>query len=210
VWSYCLLSLCVLSLCVWNYCMLSLCVLSLCVWNYCMLSLCVFCYGGRGRRRRNPGYRIKNKNPTQRCGEKHTEIITVNNCTFHVSNDFFGVTILKTTICDLWGLQLWLATCPLWNADVRCRLIHCLSIVSRFWHILKQKFPVCSRLWRPNSSNSLQISDRFYDPPFLIPGKWKAIQTKKIAGEGPWNAWKQGIQQYTAGGFQQENIPTPG
>ena len=30
------------------------------------------CGGGRrrGRRRRSPGYRIKNKNPTQRCGEK--------------------------------------------------------------------------------------------------------------------------------------------
>jgi len=30
----------------------------------------VLCYGGGGRRRRSPGYRIKNKNPTQRCGEK--------------------------------------------------------------------------------------------------------------------------------------------
>ena len=28
------------------------------------------CAGGGGRRRRHPGYRIKNKNPTQRCGEK--------------------------------------------------------------------------------------------------------------------------------------------
>jgi len=29
------------------------------------------CGGGRRRRRRrSPGYRIKNKNPTQRCGEK--------------------------------------------------------------------------------------------------------------------------------------------
>ena len=75
VWNYCMWSLCVwnycmLSLCVWSYCLLSLCVLSLCVWNYCMLSLCVLCYGGGGRRRRSPGYRIKNKNPTQRCGEK--------------------------------------------------------------------------------------------------------------------------------------------
>jgi len=26
--------------------------------------------GGGGRRRRSPGYRIKNKNPTQSCGEK--------------------------------------------------------------------------------------------------------------------------------------------
>ena len=79
VWNYCMWSLCVwnycmLSLCVWSYCLLSLCVLSLCVWNYCMLSLCVLCYGGGGRRRRSPGYRIKNKNPTQRCGEKNTGI----------------------------------------------------------------------------------------------------------------------------------------
>ena len=27
-------------------------------------------YEGGGGRRRSPGYRIKNKNPTQRCGEK--------------------------------------------------------------------------------------------------------------------------------------------
>ena len=47
------------------------CVKFVCVCeNYCMLSLCVLCYGGGGRRRRSPGYRIKNKNPTQRCGEK--------------------------------------------------------------------------------------------------------------------------------------------
>ena len=45
--------------CVWSYCMLSLCV-----WNCCCM-----CEGGGGRRR-SPGYRIKNKNPTQRCGEK--------------------------------------------------------------------------------------------------------------------------------------------
>ena len=68
--------MCMLSLCVWNYCMLSLCVWSYCMWDYCMLSLCVWncccmCEGGGGRRRRrSPGYRIKNKNPTQRCGEK--------------------------------------------------------------------------------------------------------------------------------------------
>ena len=30
----------------------------------------VVCEGGGGRRRRSPGYRIKNKNPTQSCGEK--------------------------------------------------------------------------------------------------------------------------------------------
>jgi len=36
----------------------------------------VLCYGGGGRRRRSPGYRIKNKNPTQRCGEQkpHTSM----------------------------------------------------------------------------------------------------------------------------------------
>ena len=52
-----------------------MCVLSLCV---CVKFVCVkFCMckeaggggGGRRRRRRSPGYRIKNKNPTQRCGE---------------------------------------------------------------------------------------------------------------------------------------------
>jgi len=37
------------------------------------------CAGGGGRRRRrrrrrrHPGYRIKNKNPTQRCGEKELD-----------------------------------------------------------------------------------------------------------------------------------------
>ena len=41
----------------------------------CMLNLCVWSYGmwvsaGGGGRRRSPGYRIKNKNPTQSCGEK--------------------------------------------------------------------------------------------------------------------------------------------
>ena len=31
--------------------------------------------GGRRRRARSPGYRIKNKNPTQRCGELLLKII---------------------------------------------------------------------------------------------------------------------------------------
>ena len=36
----------------------------------CMLSVCGGGGRRRSRRRRHPGYRIKNKNPTQRCGEK--------------------------------------------------------------------------------------------------------------------------------------------
>ena len=38
----------------------------------CVVIVCGRWYvggGGRRRRRRSPGYRIKNKNPTQRCGE---------------------------------------------------------------------------------------------------------------------------------------------
>ena len=93
VWHYCMLSFCV-----WSYCMsemlcdkivcvsvcevivcercyvTKLCVCE-CVWSYCMWSVtklrvwvCVKRGGGR-RRRRSPGYRIKNKNPTQSCGE---------------------------------------------------------------------------------------------------------------------------------------------
>ena len=60
-----------LSECVRIYCMLNLCLrkYGMCVWNYCMLNLCVWSSGmcvsaGGGGRRRNPGYRIKNKNPT--------------------------------------------------------------------------------------------------------------------------------------------------
>ena len=40
----------------------------------CVVIVCERCVVGGGgrrrRRRRSPGYRIKNKNPTQRCGEK--------------------------------------------------------------------------------------------------------------------------------------------
>ena len=46
------------------------CVVVCCIVCYCMYVVC--CDGGGGRRRRrrrSPGYRIKNKNPTQRCGE---------------------------------------------------------------------------------------------------------------------------------------------
>ena len=38
----------------------------------------VVCEGGGGRtrrRRRSPGYRIKNKNPTQSCGEKTNYVL---------------------------------------------------------------------------------------------------------------------------------------
>ena len=36
----------------------------------CEVMVCDMCGGGGGRRE-DPGYRIKNKNPTQSCGEKH-------------------------------------------------------------------------------------------------------------------------------------------
>ena len=89
VWSYCMWEMlrdkvvCVCE-CVWSYCMWSvtkLCVcVKFCMWSYCMwemlcdkvVSVCVCERGGGRRRRRSPGYRIKNKNPTQSCGEKHT------------------------------------------------------------------------------------------------------------------------------------------
>ena len=94
VWHYCMLSFGV-----WSYCMsemlcdkivcVSVCevivcercyVTKLCVW-VCVKLLYVKCdkvvcvwvcvkRGGGRRRRRSPGYRIKNKNPTQSCGEK--------------------------------------------------------------------------------------------------------------------------------------------
>ena len=38
--------------------------------KFCMVSVREAAGGGGGTRRRHPGYRIKNKNPTQRCGEK--------------------------------------------------------------------------------------------------------------------------------------------
>ena len=50
------------------------CVDKVCVDKVCVDKVCVdkvLLEGGRRRRRRSPGYRIKNKNPTQRCGEKH-------------------------------------------------------------------------------------------------------------------------------------------
>ena len=66
-----LLCVCMLLLCV-CMCVVVVCVyvllLLLCV--YVLLLLCVCGREGGRRRRRSPGYRIKNKNPTQRCGEK--------------------------------------------------------------------------------------------------------------------------------------------
>ena len=72
VWSYvCVCYVCYVKfVCVWSYCL----------WSLCMWSLCVVCVeegGRRRRRRRSPGYRIKNKNPTQRCGEKPMEKIEI-------------------------------------------------------------------------------------------------------------------------------------
>jgi len=64
-----------------KFCVSKLCESKLCVSKLCDDKLCVNscgqCIGlGRegtrddGRRRRRTGYRTKNKNPTQRCGEK--------------------------------------------------------------------------------------------------------------------------------------------
>ena len=59
--------------CVWTKCVDKVCVDKVCVDKVCVDKVCVdkvLLEGGRRRRRRSPGYRIKNKNPTQRCGEK--------------------------------------------------------------------------------------------------------------------------------------------
>ena len=64
--------------CVWTKCVLTMCGDKVCGDKVCGDKVCVDkcvvtkCGGGRRRRRRrrSPGYRIKNKNPTQRCGEK--------------------------------------------------------------------------------------------------------------------------------------------
>ena len=63
---------CVVTKCVWTKCVLTMCGDKVCGDKVCV-DKCVVtkCGGGRRRRRRrSPGYRIKNKNPTRRCGEK--------------------------------------------------------------------------------------------------------------------------------------------
>ena len=58
-------------LCVSKLCVSKLCVSKLCVSKLCVSKLCV--EGGRTGGRadeRTAGYRTKNKNPTQRCGEQ--------------------------------------------------------------------------------------------------------------------------------------------
>ena len=67
------LSLCVCEvMCVCYVCYVKfVCVKLLSVKFVYVKFVCSVCVeeGGRRRRRRSPGYRIKNKNPTQRCGE---------------------------------------------------------------------------------------------------------------------------------------------
>ena len=68
---------CVVTKCVWTKCVLTMCGDKVCGDKVCV-DKCVVtkCGGGRRRRRRrrSPGYRIKNKNPTQRCGEIDAKI----------------------------------------------------------------------------------------------------------------------------------------
>ena len=52
--------------CVWQSCVWQRCVWQRCVWQSCVWQRCVGGGGGGG----GAGYRIKNKNPTQRCGKK--------------------------------------------------------------------------------------------------------------------------------------------
>ena len=69
---------CVFIKCVWTKCVDKVCVDKVCVDKVCVDKVFVDKVveeGGRRRRRRSPGYRIKNKNPTQRCGE---QVSTVN------------------------------------------------------------------------------------------------------------------------------------
>ena len=53
--------------------MSKLCVNKVCEDKVCVSKLCVEGGGGRRRRKEAAGYRTKNKNPTQRCGEKPTD-----------------------------------------------------------------------------------------------------------------------------------------
>ena len=55
-------------LCVDKLCESKLCVDKLCESKLCVSKLCVG--GGREEEKEAAGYRTKNKNPTQRCGEQ--------------------------------------------------------------------------------------------------------------------------------------------
>ena len=65
----CLSKLCVSKPCVDKLCVSKLCVCVSCVWVSCVWTSYVWARDDAGRRR-TAGYRTKNKNPTQRCGEK--------------------------------------------------------------------------------------------------------------------------------------------
>ena len=66
--------LCVSKLCDDKLCVCKLCEDKLCVDKLCVRKLCVWTSCGREGREAEEeaaaGYRTKNKNPTQRCGEK--------------------------------------------------------------------------------------------------------------------------------------------
>ena len=73
VWASCVWASCVCKLCVSKY-VSKLCVWKFCVSKFCVSKLCVskLCWRrDDGRTGGRTGCRIKNKNPTQRCGEKH-------------------------------------------------------------------------------------------------------------------------------------------
>ena len=81
---------CVWTSCVWGSCVWTSCVGKVCEDKWCDDKLCVWVRcdwrrttgGGRREaddgRRTAAGYRIKNKNPTQRCGEQKREKVTCN------------------------------------------------------------------------------------------------------------------------------------
>ena len=87
-----------LCVCVGKYCMLSLCVKLLYVKFVCVKLLYVkdkvACVreaaGGGGGRRRHPGYRIKNKNPTQSCGEKGKSSTVTKAYLMYMSTTFYN------------------------------------------------------------------------------------------------------------------------
>ena len=79
LWSYCMLSLCVWSDCMWEIvcdkvvyvwvCVKLLYVKFVCMWSYGMWHVWRWRREAGGGGGADPGYRIKNKNPTQSCGE---------------------------------------------------------------------------------------------------------------------------------------------
>ena len=84
VWCICVCVMCVWVICVcewfvseWFVCEWCVCVWVICVWVFCVDSVCVWVNvrgggGGAGGGGGRGGWRARNKNPTQWCGEKET------------------------------------------------------------------------------------------------------------------------------------------